>query len=362
MATVAPDTPPSGLLVSLENLLFDFPGADIILRSCDSYEFRVLKVYIFHSSPVLEEKVLAADISQSGTADTTAAAPLPVIQLSDSGAILFSLLTHIFPVQPILPSTVEQTMELLSAAQTYKMGAALTHIRNHIARQHPPFVREDNSLYIYSLAQKHGLRQEMLQAARSTLELPTLTFDNLDEKLELMPGAFLHELWKYHQRVRAHLAGDLSEFIVSSQAHAMFEGSSCRTLNTTPGVGVPSWLAQYISPIGRNPHLFDLPRFYMALTGHIQSFGSRGGCHICARIPGKSILEFWAALSAVYRDSITKVSAHEVLALFKRFEHLIGRVRSLNCGRRNKLRQSFQLAVPASIHGHARCGRDTSVF
>jgi hypothetical protein len=181
MSTVAPDTPPSGLLVSLENLLFDFPGADVILRSCDSYEFRVLKLYIVHSSPVLGEIVLARDSSQSGTADT-AAASLPVVQLSDSGAILFSLLTYIFPVQPILPSTIAQTMALLSAAQTYKLDVTLTHIRNHIAQQHPPFIREENSLNIYSLAQKHGLRQEMLQAARSTLELPALTIDNLDEK------------------------------------------------------------------------------------------------------------------------------------------------------------------------------------
>ena len=359
MAAVAPDTPPSGPLVSLENLLFDFPGADIILRSCDSYEFRVLKVYIFHSSPVLEEKVLAADSSQAGTADT-AVARLPVVQLPDSGAILFSLLTHTFPVQPILPSTVEQTMALLSATQTYKMDATLTHIRNHIAQQHPPFVRKDNSLYIYSLAQKHGLRQEMLQAARYTLELPTLTIDNLDEKLELMPGAYLHELCKYHQRVRTNFALDLLEFMVTSPADAMFEGDSCHTLSQIPGV--PSWLGQYIASIGRNPHLFDLSRFYAALTGHIQSLGSRGGCHACAMIPGRSILEFWAALSAVHRKSISEVSAHDVLALFKRSECLIGRVRSLNRGRRIELRQLLQPVVPTSIHENARCGRDTSVF
>ncbi|KAI9457461.1 hypothetical protein BJY52DRAFT_1088495, partial [Lactarius psammicola] len=180
---------------------FDYPGADVILRSCDSYEFRVVKMYIFHSSPVLGEQVLAADNSQSSTAipADTAATSLPVAQLSDSGAILFSLLTYIFPVQPVLPSAVEQVMELLSAAQKYKMDAILAHIRNHIAQQHPPFIQEENSLYMYSLAQKHGLHQEVLQAARYTLGLPTLTIDNLDEKLEMMPGAYLHELWKYHE-------------------------------------------------------------------------------------------------------------------------------------------------------------------
>ncbi|KAH9023668.1 hypothetical protein EDB85DRAFT_1829127, partial [Lactarius pseudohatsudake] len=182
---------------------FDYPGADVILRSCDSYEFRILKMYIFHSSPVLGERVLAADNPQPGIAipSDIAAAELPVVRLPDSGAVLFSILTYIFPVQPILPSTVEQVIELLSATQKYEMGAVLTHVRNHISQQHPPFIRKENSLYVYSLAQKHGLRQEALQAAQSTIGLPSsyLTIDYLDEKLKMMPGVFLHELWKYQQ-------------------------------------------------------------------------------------------------------------------------------------------------------------------
>ena len=66
-----------------------------------------------------------------------------------------------------------------------------------------------------------------------------------------------------------------------------------------------SWLDQYILSIGKKPSLFNLSSFHMALTGHIQS--RIGGYHACVRIPSKAILEFWAALSAVYHDSITKV-------------------------------------------------------
>ena len=313
MSTIAPETPPSFPVVSLENLLFDYPGADVILRSCDSYEFRVLKLDIFHSSPVLGERVLAADHPQSGAAIT--ATSVPVTQLSDSGAVLFSLLTYIFPVQPILPSTVEQVMELLSAAQKYKMDAVLIHIRNHIDKQYPPFVREENSLYIYSLAQKHGLRQEVLQAARSTLGLSTLTIDDLDENLELMRGSFLHELWKYHQRVRANLKLDLENFIVSRAAATFKLEGTCRT--ALAASGVPSWLDRYILSIGRSPSFFDLSGFHMALTRHVQSLSNsrRGGCPACTTIPSKTILEFWTALSAVYRESITKVRADNVVAL-----------------------------------------------
>ena len=312
MSLVVPGTLPTGPVLSLKNLPFNYSGADIILRSCDSYEFRVPKMYIFRSSPVLGEQVLAADIPQPDIVDT-AAATIPFVQLSDCSAILFSLLTHISPVQPILPSTVEQIMELLSAAQKYEMDATLIHIRNHIAQQQPPFIQEENSLYMYSLAQKHGLRQEVLQAARCTLSFSNFTIDSLDEKLQLMPGAFLHELWKYHQRVRAYLTSGLKDFI-ASRARAIFEGHFCRSV-TSASRPVPSWLGRYISSIGRRPHLFDLSRFYIALAGHIQSLSNHGGCHACATISNKIIEEFWAALSAVYRDSIIKVRVNDDITL-----------------------------------------------
>ncbi|KAN0141615.1 hypothetical protein V8E53_000077 [Lactarius tabidus] len=310
MSTATP-TSPTVPVVSLDNLLFDYPGANVILRSCDSYEFRVLKTYIFHSSPVLGERVLSAELPQSGAdiLTDTVVTPLPVTLLPDSGVILFSLLTYIFPVQPILPSTVEQVMELLSAAEKYKMDSVLTHIRNHIAQQHPPFVREENSLYIYSLAQKHGLRHEMLQAAQSTLSLPTFTIDSLDEELQYMPGILLHELWKYRQRVRENLDSDLFQFI-ERRAHVLFE-LPCLTVRQGQFFVGSSWLGQYILSIGRSPSLFDLSAFHMALTTHIQS--RDGGCDACATIPRKSILEFWAALSAVYHDSITKAEPNLLL-------------------------------------------------
>ena len=302
--SVTPTTP-TVPVVALDNLLFDYPGADVILRSCDSYEFHVLKTSIFHSSPVLGEQVLAAESGATISTDQ-AVTSLPVALLPENGITLFSLLTYIFPVQPNLPSEVEQVMELLSAAQKYEMASVLTHIRNHIAQQHPPFVREENSLYVYSLAQKHGLRPEALQAARSTLSLPTLTIDSLEEELKSIPGVVLHELWKYHQKVRTNLKSDLMYFIVR-RARTTFE-LPCRPPPNPNGPasaeGV-SWLDQYILSIGKKPSLFDLSSFHMALTGHIQS--CVGGCHACATIPSKAISEFWAALSAVYNDSITKV-------------------------------------------------------
>jgi hypothetical protein len=309
MSTATTETPPSGPVISLENLLFDFPEADVILRSRDSYEFRVLKFYIVQSSPILGEKVLLSPNAQpepSASAILAESNPC-VVQLPIEGAILFSLLTYIFPVPPVLPSTVELTMELLSVAQMYKMGVVLTHIRNHIARQEPPFIREETAFLIYSLAQKHGLRTEALEAARCTLSFSSLTIEDLakENKLDMMPGAFLHELWKYHQRVRSNLKSDLEEFR-KSDAVSILGDLNCYWPTSS---GLPHWLNMYIYNIGTTlvPAFLDLTDFHTGLAIHIQSRSSSGGCASCSGIPRKKIHAFWGALTAVVHGSIAKV-------------------------------------------------------
>ncbi|KAI0280889.1 hypothetical protein BGY98DRAFT_960987 [Russula aff. rugulosa BPL654] len=251
MSTATTEDLPSHPVISRENLLFDYPEADVILRSRDSFDFRVLKIYIVHSSPILGEKVLISPTTQPTPTSSTIPAEsdvdsehvanafqVPLVQLPIDGAILFSLLTYIFPVPPVLPSTVEQTIELLSVAQMYKMDIVLTHIRNHIAQQEPPFIREETAFL--DLAEEH--------------------------KLDMMPGSFLHDLWKYHQ--------NLNEFKKSS-ALTVLRDSGCESLTES---GLPHWLDIYISDIGT-----------ARLVGHIERRRSDGGCESCSGILGKKI-------------------------------------------------------------------------
>jgi hypothetical protein len=77
-----------------------------------------------------------------------------VVQLPESGEIVRCLLTFVFPVTPLLPSTPEEIMELLSVAQKYQMGTALDHIRGSIARHNSLPTRLESALHIYALAQK----------------------------------------------------------------------------------------------------------------------------------------------------------------------------------------------------------------
>ena len=70
MSTNSIDAPvheyPSPAEVASEvTLRFDFPLSDIILRSCDSHNFHVSKLYIAYSSPVLRELMQTMSITSN---------------------------------------------------------------------------------------------------------------------------------------------------------------------------------------------------------------------------------------------------------------------------------------------------------
>ncbi|KAI0253679.1 hypothetical protein BJV78DRAFT_1191244 [Lactifluus subvellereus] len=288
------------------NKLFDDPDADIILRSSDSQEFRVLKLYIIKSSTALGKLIQATASNLPDDAiPTDARTPLPVVQMSDSGAILSCLLTFIFPTSPALPPTVDETMELLSVAQKYEMSSVLAHIRGSIALQDPPFIHEENAFHVYSLAQKYGLRREAAQAARITLKF-TLTIENLEGKLDIMPGAYLYELWLYHHQVQSNISSDMREFRKSC-ARGTLNGLKCVRLTAE---GIPQWLDNYICSISKTPSFFDLIGFQNALVDHVNAtVNGRGDtrCSFCPCIPSQTTHAFWSALTNVVHRGMEKV-------------------------------------------------------
>ena len=307
-------------------LLFDYPGADIILRSQDSYHFQVPKTYIINSSPILGELTRRTSESPGdANADTSS---LPVVQLPEIGEILHCLLTFVFPVTPLLPPTFEKIMRLLSVAQKYQMGATLTHIRGSIARQNLLPTCLESALHIYTLAQKFGLRQEALQAARTILNYP-MAIEDFDNDLDIMSGASLYELWKYHERLRAILASDLTEFR-TSRARGTIPGLHCTELSSSQ---IPSWLDQYIESIGKTPGLFDPAELNIAMARHIRDKGHNiiNDCE-CAFIPSQTIRDFWMALASVVDGSFGKVSTVDVQSYIATWdvEPLTGRVSSIS--------------------------------
>ena len=307
MSTVHPK-PSSTADEPLTNIPFDYPGADIILRSQDSHHFQVLKTFITNNSPILGELIRKTLDSQG---DANAGVSLPVVQLPDRGKILHYLLTFIFPVIPVIPLTHEEAMELLSVAQKYQMGAVLVHIRGSIARQNPLPTHLEPALRIYFLAQKYGLRQEALQTARNILQHP-MTVENFDNMLDFMPGASLYELLKYYESVRAILVSNLTDFRGSAAK------GTIRSIQCTPRScsGIPRWIDDYIKSIGRTPNLFDLVEFNSAMSSHIKATAAAKSCD-CASISSKTIRNFWDALASVVHGSYDRVSVVDVLSCLR---------------------------------------------
>jgi hypothetical protein len=268
----------------------DYPGADIILHSRDSHHLRVPKIFIIHNSPILDELVQRTLDSPGANAE----ASLPVVQLPESGKILRHLLTFILPLLRTVPPTHEETMELLSVAQKYQMETVLVHIRGSIARQNPLPTQLEPALHIYALAQKYGLRPEALRSARTILK-HSMTIEDLREKLDIIPGASLYELWKYYERVRTILALDLREFRHSG----VVMGLRCQNR-------LSSWVGQYIVSMENAPNLFDPLEFNIAMTRHIVNAGN-GGCK-CGSISSQTLHKFWEALESVVNNSFEKVS------------------------------------------------------
>jgi hypothetical protein len=298
MSTV-PTAEASATEERLANLLFQYPGADIVLRSQDSHHIQVPKIYIVNSSPVLGEIIQKTLDSPS---NANAEESLPVLRLPETGEILECLLTFVFPVTPRLPSTLEKVMELLSVAQKYQMGAALSHIRASVAQQNLLPTRLEPALHLYALAQKYKLRPEALQAVQSILKYP-MTIDNFYNKLDIMPGAFLYRLWKYRESVRAILASGLTEFR-ATRACGTITGLRCTELSSSQ---IPNWLDHYIESIGKAPNLFDTAEFNIAFTRHTKDKANEKSCE-CASIPNHTIRDFCEALASVVHGSFEKVS------------------------------------------------------
>ncbi|KAI9431960.1 hypothetical protein BJY52DRAFT_1402385 [Lactarius psammicola] len=308
VSPLRPTNPEPNKVVSGDISDFDhYPGSDIVLRSGDSHNFQVPKLYIVICSPVLGELIRRVSIT-SEVPKSEEKEPLPVIKLPESKATLYNLLTFIFPVTPVLPSTAEKIMELLSVAQKYRIDSVLTRIRGAISRQDPPFLRPETALHVYFLAQQHGLHQEALQAARVTLRL-SMTIEGLGNKLEFpgMTGAYLHELWRYHQRVRTDLKPVVLEFRNSGLPDVV---NSLRCISPRSGtLTFPQWVDDYINSIAESLHLFDLIEFENSRARHIKSETYSSQTCSCVDISSQIAHAFWEALTAVVHRTIEKADS-----------------------------------------------------
>jgi hypothetical protein len=141
------------------------PDANLILRSADLVDFRVHKSVLAMASPLFRDFL-------SLLPDVDVVDGLPVVKLAEDAELLMNLISMLYPVLPVMPSSNDKRFSLLAACQKYEMDTIQPFIHVSCGPCDPPGTE---AFHAYTIASRERLTRQMERAASYTLEHP-LTF------------------------------------------------------------------------------------------------------------------------------------------------------------------------------------------
>ncbi|KAI0043122.1 hypothetical protein FA95DRAFT_442523 [Auriscalpium vulgare] len=314
---------------------FDDADADIIIRSSDLSDFRVLKFYVEKTSPVLKSMILGCILDP----DATATDGLPVLTLPETRDTLSCLLSTVLPVPLCIPDTLDRMLAVLAAAQKYEMP-----LSSELVRKRVPLANFTTDMDLkatfraYLVAWGYKLRPETMALARMTLS-EVITVDSLGEDLCRASGPALSAL----EECRALCAAALEQGLLKFQAspshrtgsilwHTNFAFMTPCTRQTEEGI--PVWFIQFLANTGRYPgavRTLNEDAFFRAWTEHVQPLraglgprgwapGARGSgsrqdtarttiCHSCASMSLAKLHENWSIVESYLAESLERVES-----------------------------------------------------
>ena len=148
---------------------------------------------------------------------------LPVVQLTEDAELLNNLVSFLYPIAPVIPSSYEKVFALLAACQKYGMAVIQSSIRAEVIRGTFPAPVGTEAFRAYAIASDLGLGPEMESAARLTLCYP-MTFESLGEALQSFKGRVLCDLVCYRKRCRDNLVLCLDSFLDVDSRWEIWEG------------------------------------------------------------------------------------------------------------------------------------------
>jgi hypothetical protein len=255
-------------------LCLNVPDADIILRSSDKVNFSVRKSVLAMSSPFF-----AKLFSPPQSPDGELVDSLPVVQLSEDAGVLGILVSLLYPISPVPPSTYEEVFALLAACQKYDMASIQSYVRSEVKLGTFPVPFEAESFSAYANASRMGLIPEMENAARLTLSYP-MTFESLGEALRSFEGQALCDLVHYRKRCRGNLVSCFDSYFSVRSRHQIWAG--CRE-PFAPNQGVPVNV--------RDPPTAWLGRFFTGKSAELKN-----GFTLVISSPSTILEEYRAAL------------------------------------------------------------------
>jgi hypothetical protein len=289
-------------------LCLDIPDANIIVRSSDQVNFRIHKSVLAISSPFFKDL-----LSLPQPPDDELVGGLPVVQLPEGSGLLNSLISLLYPISPVIPSSYEQVFALLAACQKYDMVSFQSYIRTEIKRGTFPAPVGAEAFRAYAIASSKGLIPEMESATRLTLAYP-MTFESLGEGLRSLKGRELCDLIRYRTRCRDSILSCLESFLDVPSRHQIWAG--CEYGNSRDA---PTWLRNFFTSkslklkrgfthaIGSPSNI--LADFLTALEDHTQS-----GCYDCVSVHMKGQI-FCRELENELTQALDKVNTFSAIDL-----------------------------------------------
>ncbi|PCH36294.1 hypothetical protein WOLCODRAFT_126999 [Wolfiporia cocos MD-104 SS10] len=232
---------------------FDSPDADLVLESSDMTRFRVHKVIITLSSPVLREMV-----KQEVDQRSAGVQALPIVHISENSASLELLLRLCYPIDLPPLNNHRLFFSVLEASHKFKIKRAV-----HILEQQLEDLMSSDPLRSYLLAASHRQKEHAVKSANLLLEgtIYKLQSTYVDDMEAVTAGPYFRLLQFHIQCSEAiNKCGSLvkdwipDDEIRSLYCPVQFNPFSSTSLSSTSfnscvsisGSASPPWLSQFI--------------------------------------------------------------------------------------------------------------------
>ncbi|KAH9832634.1 uncharacterized protein C8Q71DRAFT_262268 [Rhodofomes roseus] len=211
---------------------FNNPRADIILRTCDSVDYRVRSSILAEASSVFEDMF---DIAKEAPVEHPRRDGIPVVPITETSEVTNLLLRLCYPVAPPSFTAFMQVRDVLTAADKYLMEGLTETVKKHLT----DFSLDGAyPLLIYITAYTHHYEDVARIAAQRSIGQPL--HDVYFAELETLTAGAYYRLLQFHK------AGDADAL----PAEPLLSANLTRTSASTPLASHDQswWEARYASP------------------------------------------------------------------------------------------------------------------
>ncbi|EKM51023.1 uncharacterized protein PHACADRAFT_212925 [Phanerochaete carnosa HHB-10118-sp] len=205
-------------------LPFSSPFADVILRSSEGTDFRMLKVDLIRSSPMFESMFSLPQPAKSRSSEDFKDG-LPVVPLAETADVLDVLLRFCMPGTSPQLDDLRLICQVTEAAKKYDIETA-----THASREALNKCAQEDPVRVYAIACRLRLEREARLAARLTLHQPVWSTLSCEaEELNGIDGHEFRRLLKYQESCRDNVLKRVSAYswVLSLPSPARFWERSC---------------------------------------------------------------------------------------------------------------------------------------